>query len=95
MPRTDVIEAKTTAEIATIKRRQKLSAWNDYISFGVVKGAGLLSFLSGSISLINPNYLPIHLENKQAQAALGIGLALLAGHQFVAVVSRIINGLKQ
>ncbi len=95
MSRTDIVQAKAAAEVSAIKRREQLRAWNDYTAFVVTKGVGLVTLFSGSIGLINPDYLPIHLQHDQSETAIGIGLALLAGNQIVSLVSKVVGGLKQ
>jgi hypothetical protein len=94
MSRTEIEEAKTAALLAEIKRHEKLNAWNDYTSFFATKVVGLASLISGTISLISPDILPLHLQPSQSRVLIGLGLGLLVGNRVVGIVAKIVNALK-
>jgi hypothetical protein len=84
--------AKQAAEIRMIERRAQLSAWNDYIGFGVSKVSGFALSGIGISELFSPDYLTIVLTHPSA--AIGAGLALLGGPQLTKVLSKIMKGLE-
>jgi hypothetical protein len=94
MSRTEIEEAKAAVLLAEIKRRDKLNAWNDYTSFFATKLVGLASLLSGTISSISPDTLPLHLQPGQSRMLIGLGLGLLIGNRVVGIVAKIVNALK-
>jgi hypothetical protein len=95
MGSTAVDKAKETALISSINRNARLAKWNAYIEFAVNKCLGLGLSITGALGLVVPNILPLHLQPSQSEAALGIGLAMLAGHRVITLFAKVTNALKQ
>lgn len=85
--RKDVEAAKRKVEIETIKRRAKITAWNDYIEFVTAKLIGLGGVVVGGLEYLSPNTLPIELN--RPVLVMGVGLALLVGKGILSLAGRV------
>lgn len=85
--RKDIEEAKRKIEIEAIRRRGKITAWNDYIEFVTAKLVGIGALLFGTVESIYPNALSI--DMKKPEVVAGIGLALLAGKGILSLIAKI------
>jgi len=87
-------EARESALVASIRRKERLQAWGDYVGFAVTKGGGLATLLVSGLELLNPNILPLQLTQHQSETALGVGLALLGGTKLISLIAKVTNALK-
>jgi hypothetical protein len=76
--------------LARKKRQERLDAWNDYISFGVNKVAGLGGIVGGAADLMDPTLIP---QLHHPQYVLGAGLALLGGKSVIKLVDAVVKAL--
>lgn len=82
--------AKRERDIIEIRTKAKIAAWNQYISFGTSKVAGLTAIVCGGLDVLNPNVIP-HIPHPEY--LLGGGFALLTGKSMVSFFSKILKGL--
>lgn len=86
LTKSDVESVKYQEQIRSLERHGRLVAWNDYIGFVVSKLLGLSGLVIGGLEILDPNLLPINLENPKIVA--GIGLALLTGKSIVSLIAK-------
>jgi hypothetical protein len=84
----ELASAKRDLQIVELQRKARLSAWNDYISFGVSKGSGLTATVCGGLDLINSSLIP-HVPHPEM--FLGAGLALLGGKSLVGIFAKLLK----
>jgi hypothetical protein len=89
---TSVSEVRSTVLIASIKRKERLQAASDYITFAVTKAFGLATLVVGILEKVDPNIFPNQIL--QPEKAIGVGLALLGGGRVVSLIAKIANALK-
>lgn len=88
----EVKKAKDSTAIRAIERKEKLSAWNDYIGFAVTKLVGFGCLGVGLVEMLRPELLSLSLTYPGPVA--GAGIALLVGPKTVNMLAKIFNVLK-
>lgn len=93
MPRNQEIDkAKKTMLLASIRRKDKLQAINDYIGFATAKSFGLIALIVGVFETVDPSILPINMDHPER--AIAIGLALLTGNRIISLIAKVVNSIK-
>lgn len=73
-------------KIRVIQRRSKISAANEWVSFGVSKSLGAGGLVLGGLEWLDPNYFSIVVEKPEIMA--GIGIAFLAGKSVISLIAK-------
>jgi hypothetical protein len=80
-------QAKEAAQIASIRRKERIAAIEDYSAFIVTKAVGLAGTIIGGLVFLRPGILP--LTANQGLYVLLAGIALLAGKKVFALLSKL------
>lgn len=88
----DIELAQKKAQVASIRRKERIQSASDYIEFVTSKLAGVTALVIGSFEYVDPNILPLHISSPERFVAFG--LMLLVGKQILTVISKTANVLK-
>lgn len=88
---TTVNKEEKALEVIRLRRKARLEAIEDYISFITTKVSGLALTTAGALELLNPEIIIAVLP--QPASLMGIGFALLAGKSALKLLSKAINAM--
>lgn len=87
MPASNLREAREKIEIDSMRRKARLDALRDYVTFGATTLGGLGLTILGTSEVFSPETLSIVLSSPETVA--GAGIALLGGRKAMKVLSQV------
>lgn len=89
----DVELAKKIAQVAQIRRKEKLDALKDYTGFVVNTLVGMTLVISGFLGEFVPTILPSKISSNP-EAYIALGLTCFIGKGILTIFAKIANSLK-
>lgn len=89
---TNLATARREVAVRALKRKEHLAALNQYVEFGISKLFGVVALSSGTLDLLQPS--TFGLSPDQAEAGIGLGLALIIGPKTVTLISKMLRAVQ-